>query len=235
MIRRILFFVLAIQFTGCAELQNVVNQVAKSGALSQEQIGNGLRQALDNGIKNQVSKLTSTDGFYKNELVKIMLPEELQAVDKGLRKIGLGNLADEGIKVLNRAAEDAVKTATPIFINAVKEITFADAKNILLGNQNAATSYLKGKTSDDLYASFTPVIKNSFSKVGADKVWSGLINKYNSIPFVKNVNPDLTTYVTTRALEGVFTMIEVEEKGIREKAGLRNTALLQQVFSLQDR
>lgn len=235
MIRRILFFVLAIQFTGCAELQNVVNQVAKSGALSQEQIGNGLRQALDNGIKNQVSKLTSTDGFYKNELVKIMLPEELQAVDKGLRKIGLGNLADEGIKVLNRAAEDAVKTATPIFINAVKEITFADAKNILLGNQNAATSYLKGKTSDDLYASFTPVIKNSFSKVGADKVWSGLINKYNSIPFVKNVNPDLTTYVTTRALEGVFTMIEVEEKGIREKAGLRNTALLQQVFALQDR
>jgi hypothetical protein len=235
MIRGILFFVLAIQFAGCAELQNVVNQVAKSGALSQEQIGNGLRQALDNGIKNQVSKLTSTDGFYKNELVKIMLPEELQAVDKGLRKIGLGNLADEGIKVLNRAAEDAVKTATPIFINAVKEITFADAKNILLGNQNAATSYLKGKTSDDLYASFTPVIKNSFSKVGADKVWRGLINKYNSIPFVKNVNPDLTTYVTTRALEGVFTMIEVEEKGIREKAGLRNTALLQQVFSLQDR
>lgn len=235
MIRRILFFVLAIQFTGCAELQNVVNQVAKSGALSQEQIGNGLRQALDNGIKNQVSKLTSTDGFYKNELVKIMLPEELQAVDKGLRKIGLGNLADEGIKVLNRAAEDAVKTATPIFINAVKEITFADAKNILLGNQNAATSYLKGKTSDDLYASFTPVIKNSFSKVGADKVWRGLINKYNSIPFVKNVNPDLTTYVTARALEGVFTMIEVEEKGIREKAGLRNTALLQQVFALQDR
>jgi hypothetical protein len=235
MIRRILFFVLAIQLTGCAELQNVVNQVAKSGALSQEQIGNGLRQALDNGIKNQVSKLTSTDGFYKNELVKIMLPEELQAVDKGLRKIGLGNLADEGIKVLNRAAEDAVKTATPIFINAVKEITFADAKNILLGNQNAATSYLKGKTSDDLYASFTPVIKNSFSKVGADKVWRGLINKYNSIPFVKNMNPDLTTYVTTRALEGVFTMIEVEEKGIREKAGLRNTALLQQVFALQDR
>jgi len=235
MIRRILFFVLAIQFTGCAELQNVVNQVAKSGALSQEQIGNGLRQALDNGIKNQVSKLTSTDGFYKNELVKIMLPEELQAVDKGLRKIGLGNLADEGIKVLNRAAEDAVKTATPIFINAVKEITFTDAKNILLGNQNAATSYLKGKTSDDLYASFTPVIKNSFSKVGADKVWRGLINKYNSIPFVKNMNPDLTTYVTARALEGVFTMIEVEEKGIREKAVLRNTALLQQVFALQDR
>lgn len=234
MIKKILILVIAIQFTGCAELQNVVNQVTKSGALSQEQIGNGLREALDNGIKNQVSKLTATDGFYKNELVKIMLPEELQAVDKGLRKIGLGNLADEGIKALNRAAEDAVKTATPIFVNAVKDMTFADAKNILLGDQNAATSYLKGKTTNDLYASFSPVIKNSFSKVGADKVWSNLINKYNSIPFVKDVNPDLTIYVTSQALEGVFTMIEVEEKGIREKAGLRNTALLQQVFALQD-
>lgn len=235
MIKRILILVVAIQFTGCAELQNVVNQVAKSGVLSQEQIGNGLRQALDNGIKNQVSKLTSTDGFYKNELVKIMLPEELQTVDKGLRKIGLGNIADEGIKVLNRAAEDAVKTATPIFVNAVKNMTFTDAKNILLDSPNAATSYLKGKTSDNLYASFSPVIKNSFSKVGADKVWSSLINKYNSIPFVKNVNPDLTIYVTNQALKGVFIMIEIEEKGIREKVGLRNTALLQQVFALQDK
>ena len=121
-----------------------------------------------------------------------MLPAELQAVDNGLRKIGLGNLADEGIKALNRAAEDAVKTATPIFVDAVKDMTFADAKNILLGDQNAATSYLKGKTTDNLYASFSPVIKNSFSKVGADKVWSNLISKYNSIPFVKKVNPDLT-------------------------------------------
>jgi hypothetical protein len=94
---------------------------------------------------------------------------------------------------------------------------------------------LKGKTSDNLYASFSPVIKNSFSKVGADKVWSSLINKYNSIPFVKNVNPDLTIYVTNQALKGVFTMIEIEEKGIREKVGLRNTALLQQVFALQDK
>ena len=235
MIKRILVLVVAIQFIGCAELQKVVNNLPNGGALTQEQIGNGLRQALDNGIKNQVTKLTSKDGFFRNELVKIMLPQELQAVDKGLRKIGLGNLADEGIKVLNRAAEDAVKTATPIFVNAVKEITFNDAKNILLGDKNAATSYLQGKTNTALYNSFSPVIKNSFSKVGADKVWNNLISRYNSIPFVKKVNPDLTQYVTNQALKGVFTMIEVEEKGIREKAGLRNTALLKQVFALQDR
>ncbi|AZJ33717.1 Protein of unknown function [Tenacibaculum mesophilum] len=232
--KKITVFFIALTFMGCAELQKVVNQLPQGGVLTQEQIGNGLRQALDNGIQHQVTKLTSKDGFYKNDLVKILLPEELQAVDKGLRKIGLGNLADEGLKAINRTAEDAVKTATPIFVNAVKEITFTDAKNILLGADNAATSYLEGKTTSALYAEFNPVIKNSFSKVGADKIWSNLITKYNSIPFVKKVNPDLTDYVTTEALDGVFTMISVEEKGIRNKVGLRNTALLRQVFALQD-
>ena len=235
MIKKILVLVIAIQFIGCDVLQNVVSQLPSGGVLSQEQIGNGLREALDNGIKNQVSKLTSKDGFYRNNLVKIMLPAELQAVDKGLRKIGLSNLADEGIKVLNRAAEDAVKTATPIFVNAVKEISFNDAKNILLGEQNAATTYLQFKTSESLYNSFSPVINKSFSKVGADKVWSNLISKYNSIPFVTKVTPDLTGYVTNQALKGVFTMITKEEKGIREKVGLRNSALLKQVFALQDK
>jgi hypothetical protein len=234
MIKKILVLVIATQFLGCAELQNVLNQLPKGIGLSQEQISNGLKQALDNGIKNQVSKLTSQDGFYKNDLVKILLPEELQVVENGLRKIGLSNLADEGIKILNRAAEDAVKTATPIFVNAVKEITFNDAKNILLGEKNAATSYLQTKTSESLYSSFSPVINNSFSKVGADKVWANLITKYNSIPFVNKVDPDLTGYVTNQALKGVFKMIEVEEKGIRAKVGLRTSALLKQVFALQD-
>lgn len=234
MIKRILVLVIAIQFVACAELQNALNQLPNGIGLSQEQIGNGLKQALDNGIKNQVSKLTSQDGFYKNDLVKILLPEELQVVENGLRKIGLSNLADEGIKILNRAAEDAVKTATPIFVNAVKEITFNDAKNILLGEKNAATSYLQTKTSESLYSSFSPVINNSFSKVGADKVWANLITKYNSIPFVNKVDPDLTGYVTNQALKGVFKMIEVEEKDIRAKVGLRTSALLKQVFALQD-
>ncbi|MGJ8746032.1 DUF4197 domain-containing protein [Polaribacter sp.] len=234
MIKKLLVLVMVIQLAGCAELQNIVSQLPNGGVLSQEQIGNGLREALDNGVKNQVTKLTAENGFFKNDLVKILLPEELQAVDKGLRQIGLSNLADEGIKVLNRAAEDAVKTATPIFVNAVKEITFADAKNILLGEKNAATTYLQGKTTSSLYSSFSPVIQNSFAKVGADKIWSNLITKYNTIPFVKKVDTDLTGYVTDQALKGVFTMIEVEEKGIREKVGLRSSALLKQVFALQD-
>lgn len=220
--------------TSCAELQGVVDSLPQGGILSNTEIGAGLRQALDFGIDKQVTKLTQTDGFFKNQLVKILLPAELQKVDKGLRDIGLGNLADEGLKVLNRAAEDAVKEATPIFVTAVKEITFTDAKNILLGSDTAATQYLTGKTQTTLYDKFHPVINNSFEKVGADKIWSNLINKYNAIPFTTDVNPDLTDYVTSEALKGVYTMIAVEEKEIRTKLSSRTTDLLRKVFVLQD-
>ena len=218
--------------SSCAELQQVVNQFP--GALSNEEIAAGLRQALNNGIDKQVTKLTMEDGFFKNELVKIGLPDELQKVDKTLRDIGLDNLADQGLKVLNRAAEDAIKEATPIFVNAVKGITFVDAKNILLGTDNAATEYLKSRTSNSLYDKFSPVIENSFTKVGADQIWENLINKYNTIPFVQKVNPDLTDYVTGEALKGVYTAISIEEKEIRTKVSSRTTDLLKRVFALQD-
>ena len=229
--KRITIILLALfTLNACAELQEVVNSLPQQGGvLTNTDIAAGLREALDQGIDKQVSKLTQTDGFFKNELVKILLPAELQKVDKGLRDIGLGNLADEGLKVLNRAAEDAVKEATPIFVNAVKDITFADAKNILLGSDNAATQYLT-----ELYNKFKPVINNSFSKVGADQIWTNLINKYNTIPFTADVNPDLTDYVTNEALKGVYTMIAVEEKDIRTKVSSRTSDLLKKVFALQD-
>lgn len=198
------------------------------------EIANGLQQALQLGIDKQVSKLTATDGFFRNELVKIMLPEELTKVDKTLRDIGLGSLADEGLKVLNRAAEDAVKEATPIFIDAVKSITFDDAKNILLGDDKAATQFLQNKTNQALYQRFSPVINNSLQKVGATKVWTDIITRYNNIPLTKDVNPDLTDYVTQEALEGVYTMISVEEKEIRNNINARTTDVLRRVFALQD-
>ena len=234
--KRIFILLIAFNLTACAELQQVVDSIPQgtNGVLSNADIASGLRKALDLGIDKQVTKLTVTDGFYKNELVKILLPEELQKVDKGLRDIGLGNLADEGIKSLNRAAEDAVKEATPIFVNAVKDITFDDAKNILLGEDNAATEYLTVRTKTELYNKFHPVINNSFSKVGADQIWTNLINKYNAIPFTNEVNPDLTDYVTQEALNGVYTMIAVEEKEIRNKVSSRTSDLLKKVFALQD-
>lgn len=230
---RTLFFISISLLTSCAELQQVVNTLP-SGTLTNADIANGLKQALDKGIDQQVKKLTIEDGFYKNDLVKIGLPSELQKVDKALRDIGLSKLAEEGIKILNRAAEDAVSEATPIFIDAVKGITFSDAKNILLGEDNAATEFLKVGTSNALYAKFEPVIKTSFNKVGADKIWADLINKYNTIPFVKKVNPDLTNYVTSEALNGVYAMIAVEEKEIRTKFSSRTTDVLKKVFALQD-
>lgn len=232
--KRLIIVLLVFNLTACAELQGVIDQLPQGGEISNADIASGLREALDLGIDKQVSKLTLKDGFYKNELVKILLPEELQKVDKALRDIGLGSLADDGIKVLNRAAEDAVKEATPIFVDAVKDITFADAKNILLGNDDQATRYLTGKTQTALYDKFNPVIKNSFSKVGADQIWENLINKYNTIPFTSDVNPDLTDYVTNEALKGVYTMIALEEKEIRTKISSRTTDLLKKVFALQD-
>lgn len=235
LVASILFFGTTV--SGCAEMQQVANQLP--GILNQGtgtlDIAGGLKEALNNGINKQVVKLTAVDGFYKNQMVKILLPEELQKVDKGLRSIGLSSLADEGLKVLNRAAEDAVKEATPIFVDAIKGMTFTDAKNILMGNENSATTYLQNSTTTALYGKFNPVIKNSFSKVGADKVWANIISKYNSIPLVKKVNPDLTDYTTTKALEGVFKMVAVEEKNIRTDLNARSSDLLKKVFALQDK
>jgi hypothetical protein len=235
--RKIILLLLATTiFSGCAELQQVVDQLPQGNVgLSQLDIANGLKEALNNGIDKQVSKLTATDGFFKNEAVKILLPQELQTVDTKLRQVGLSSLADEGLKVINRAAEDAVKEATPIFVSAVKNMTFTDAKNILMGNNTAATTYLETSTSNALYAKFNPVIKNSFSKVGADKVWTNIITKYNSLPLVKKVNPDLTDYTTNKAMEGVFKMIAVEEQNIRTNLNSRSSDLLKRVFALQDK
>ena len=219
---------------GCAEMQQVMNQFPQTDGTGLLNISGGLKEALNNGISKQVTKLTATDGFYKNEAVKILLPEELRKVDAGLRSIGLSSLADEVLRVLNRAAEEAVKEATPIFVDAVTKMSFADARRILMGSESSATNYLQNSTSTALYGKFNPVIKNSFTKVGAYKVWTNIITKYNSIPLVRKVNPDLTDYVTNQALNGVFKMVAVEERNIRTNLNSRTSVLLQRVFALQD-
>jgi Protein of unknown function (DUF4197) len=198
-------------------------------------IAAGLKEALNKGVSVQVSKLTAMDGFYKNEAVKILMPTELQKVDQTLRKMGMSKLADDGIKSLNRAAEDAVKESTPIFVSAIKNMSFTDAKKILMGEQNAATTYLQGTTTNDLYAKFSPVVQKSIGKVGADVVWKNIITKYNAVPMVEKINPDITDYVTKKALDGVFKMITVEEKNIRTNFSSRTSDVLKQVFAMQDK
>ena len=233
--KKVLMLMVAVSLSSCAEMQQVMNQFPQTQGIGGVDIAGGLKEALNNGISKQVTKLTTTDGFYRNELVKILLPEELRKVDSGLRKLGLNSLADEGLKVLNRAAEDAVKEAIPIFVDAVRNMSFADARGILMGSQNSATNYLQNSTSTALYGKFNPVIKNSFTKVGADKVWANIITKYNSLPLVNKVNPDLTDYVTNQAMNGVFKMVAVEEKNIRTNISSRTSVLLQKVFAMQDK
>lgn len=230
----LLLIVLPI-FFGCAELQQIADSLPQEGGIiSNAEVAAGLRQALNMGIDKQVSKLTEEEGFFRNELVRITLPPELQKVDRTLRDVGLNALADEGLKVLNRAAENAVKEATPIFIDAVKDISFNDARNILTGSNDAATTYLAGKTTDQLYSKFNPVVTNSLEKVGATQVWTNIINRYNALPLTSSVNPDLADYVTQEALEGVFLMIAIEEQQIRTDLSSRTTDLLRRVFALQD-
>lgn len=230
--------ILSLALTNCTGLQQVANSlptILENSTIGQTQIAAGLKEALQQGIDKQVLNLTKTDGFYNNSLVRIGLPSELQKVEKTLRDVGLGSLADEGIKALNKAAGNAVKEATPIFVDAITSMTISDATSILMGNKDAATKYLVKSTKTSLYNKFNPVIKSSFTKVGADKVWSNIITKYNALPLVKDINPDLTDYVTQQALTGVYTMIEQEELNIRTNTAARSTNLLKSVFSMQDK
>lgn len=213
---------------------STVSSVTGKSSLSTTDISAGLKEALQKGVTEQVTKLTAVDGFYKNEAVKILLPEELQKVDKKMRQMGMSKMADEGLLLLNRAAEDAVKEATPIFVNAITSMTITDAKNILLGADDSATAYLQKNTSTPLYAKFSPVVQTSLSNVGADVIWKSIIEKYNTLPLVTKVNPDLTDYVTDKAMDGVFKMISVEEKNIRTDLSSRTSDILKKVFALQD-
>ena len=235
--KRILIVLFSVTLISCSELLHVANEIAKSqeSVVTNLDIANGLKAALNKGVEKEVKKLTATDGFLGNSLVKIPLPSELSKVETKLRQIGLGALPDKGLELMNRAAEDAVKEATPIFISAIKKMSFTDARNILMGNDSSATAYLESTTRDSLYQKFYPVMQSSFGKVGADKAWTNMTSKYNSIPFVTKVNTDIKDYATQKALDGVFKMITIEEKEIRNNLEERTSDLLRKVFALQDK
>ncbi|RLJ31884.1 uncharacterized protein DUF4197 [Chryseobacterium sp. 7] len=209
------------------------NSSANLGNLTSSQISSGLKEALSMGVTDGVKKLGVTDGFFKNEAVKILMPEKLRKIDTTLRSIGMGSLADQGVKLLNRAAEDAVTEAAPIFANAITSMSITDAKNILLGSNNAATSYLQGKTQSQLFNAFQPKVKASLGKVGADTLWKNLISKYNTFTG-QAVTTDLNEYVTTETINGVFKMVADKESGIRNTPAMRTTSILQKVFGAAD-
>lgn len=208
---------------------NSTGSSALGSGLSNTDIASGLKEALKIGAQNAGSRLSATDGFFKNAMIKILLPKEAQQVEKTLRSIGMGSVVDKAILSMNRAAEDAAKQAAPIFINAITSITIQDGLNILRGGNNAATSFLKTKTTSALTAAFTPVIQKSLNKVGAPDVWKTVFSTYNKVSPNK-VNPDLTGYVTERALNGLFVTIGDEETKIRTNPASQVTGLLQKVF-----
>ncbi len=234
MIKKIAFLVLLLQVTACAELQNIAGSVIQGGGLTPDQIGLGLKEALNIGIGKGSDKLSLTDGYFKSAY-KIFLPDEVRKVTDRLKVIpGFGQAENELIKLLNRGAEDAAKSAKPIFVSAIKGMTFADATNILMGADNAATSYLHKTTNSQLYNAFRPKIVNSLDKVNATKYWRDIVTTYNKIPLVKKVNPELDDYVTQKDLEGLFSMVEKKEKGIRNNISERSSDLLKKVFAKQD-
>jgi hypothetical protein len=223
--------------TGCDTLNQATEILAaQTGNPTQSEITMGLKQALEFGTSSSAERLSLQDGYFGNIAIKILFPEEAQKVERTLRTLGLNSLADKVILSLNRAAEDAAKEAKPIFISAIKQMTIADATNILLGrDKDAATDYFKRVTSQQLHDKFKPIIQTSLSKVGATKYWSDVMNRYNQIPLVTKVNPDLQEYVTQKAMDGLFLEIAKEELKIRENVSARGTNLLQKVFGYADR
>lgn len=206
-----------------------------SGTPNALEIGLGIKEALEIGTSRGADLLSAKDGFLGNAAVKILFPPEAKKVENTLRSIGLGSLADNVVLSVNRAAEDAAKEAKPIFISAIKQMTIADATNILLGQQDAATSYFKRVTTDQLMEKFKPVIVNSLNKAGATKYWGEAAGKYNKIPLVKPVETDLSSYVAQKAIDGMFIQVAQEELKIRGNLGARSTPLLQKVFGYADK
>ncbi|MBA3648669.1 MAG: DUF4197 domain-containing protein [Chitinophagales bacterium] len=236
----IFFIIIAIACSSCAQIQlpsiSLPNTSQKNGGafgLSNEQIVSGLKEALLLSAAKSANLLNLKDGFFGNQLIKILMPPEAQNVESKLRAIGFGDQVDKAILSMNRAAEKASKDAAPIFMNAVKSMSFSDAVGILKGSNNAATEYLKKTTTSQLSAQYSPVIKNALDSTDATKYWGDVFTTYNKLPFVKPVNADLTAYVTQKALDGLFNTMAQEEAKIRkDPAGTAND-IIKTVFGHQ--
>ena len=214
---------------------NKILQAAGQGGLTEQEVGSGLKEALIQGISKGADQASQTDGFFKNDLIRILLPEDARRVENTLRQIGLGSEVDRAMLAINRGAEKAAQEAKPIFISAIRQMTIQDAFQILKGEPNAATDYLRRTTETQLVALFQPKIQESLNEVGATKYYGDLANAYNNIPLTtRKIDPDLNAYVTNRAIDGLFTLIAEEEKNIRENPLQRTSALMRKVFAAQD-
>ncbi len=229
MFKRFLVFFLAVSLASCDTLSNL--PTGSSVPITENEAAQGIREALDQGVGRGISFLNKADGFFDNQAYKLFLPAEAQKIESTLRQLGMGGMVDKAILQINRAAEDAVGYARPIFVDAIKEMTITDALNIIRGSQDAATQYFRQKTTDKLTAAFTPVIKSSLDKFSATKYYGDVVKTYNNFPTTLNkLNPDLPSYVVEKAITALFDQIAKEEANIRTNATARTTEILKRVF-----
>lgn len=217
----------------CAEMTSVLEEVNKATGptpLTNGEVINGLKEALTVGTNNSTSLTSKLDGFYKNPEIFIPFPPEVVKVKNTVEDLGMKKQVDEFVMTINRAAETAAKDAGPIFVNAIKGMSISDGFTILKGEDNAATMFLKDKTSAELKVKFNPVVKDAIGKVQVTKYWNPVITTYNKIPFIEKQNPNLEDYITTKTMDGLFIMIEKEEKKIRKDPLARVTDILKRVF-----
>ena len=222
------FVLLAFSLCGCDVLQNLPASV---GGITEAEAGQGVKEALSQGLAGAVLQLNKEDGFFKDALYKVLLPPDAKKIENTLRDLGMNKIVDKAILQINRGAEDAAGYAKPIFADAIKEMTLQDAIGLVKNGDTSATHFFRGKTTEKLMAAFLPIIKSSLDKVDATKYYGDIVNTYNSFPTTfKKINPDLAGYVTERATVALFDLVAKEEVNIRTNFAARTTDILKKVF-----
>ncbi|MGZ5245843.1 MAG: DUF4197 domain-containing protein [Flavitalea sp.] len=221
----------ASSLSSCDTLSNLPGTIGYPNSTTQDEASTGIRQALSNGIASAISNLGRENGFFGDQFYKVLLPQDAVKIESTLRSIGMGSQVDKAILQINRAAEDAVQEAKPIFVNAITSMTITDAMNIIRGGNTAATDYFRGKTREQLIQAFKPSIEASLQKTQATKYYADLVNAYNRLPTTfKKLNPDLTSHVVGKTTDALFDQIQKEEVNIRQNPAARTTEILRKVF-----
>ncbi|MEI6947463.1 DUF4197 domain-containing protein [Paraflavisolibacter sp. H34] len=227
----ILAVLLGTVLVSCDTLSNLPTGITIPTGITQTEAAQGIREALDQGVGRGITLLNKKDGFFGNEAYKLFLPPDAQRIETTLRQLGMGGMVDRAIQQINLAAEDAVGHARPIFADAIREMTIADALSIIKGPNDAATQYFRQKTTTKLTAAFSPVIKSSLDKFSATKYYTDVVSTYNNFPTtIKKINPDLPSYVVDKAVSALFDQIAQEEANIRANPKARATEILKKVF-----
>lgn len=221
--------ILSAILSSCEILTNL--PTGTGGGVTETEAADGIKEALGQGLVKAVLQLNKEDGFFKDALYKVLLPPDAKKIENTLRDLGMGKMVDKAILQINRAAEDAAGYAKPIFVDAIKSMTIADAIGLVKNGDTSATHFFRVKTTDKLIAAFSPVIKSSLDKLDATKYYADVVNTYNNFPTTfKKINPDLPSHVTGKAVDALFDLVGKEEQNIRQNIAARTTDLLRKVF-----